>query len=88
MPKIRSLLSLIKETDSDICCITETWLAPDEETKAYFVDLRDKEGLGVIRKSRPGTRRSGGVAIIYKASRIQMEPVSYTHLTLPTTPYV
>ena len=48
-------------------------------------EVRDKAGKGIARS----VRREGKVpAIIYGNNEDSIATVSYTHLTLPTTPYV
>ena len=39
-------------------------------------------------RSPPGVVRLGKLEIDFDAHRVYVAPVSYTHLTLPTTPYV
>ena len=66
--------------------------------KSITVDLRIAEGANIFRKLvdtadvlvanfKPGTLEAWGLS--YEAlSKSNPGPVSYTHLTLPTTPYV
>ena len=42
----------------------------------------------VVHKEKPAVVRISDLAHLYTSSLGKLEPVSYTHLTLPTTPYV
>ena len=63
--KAISLSSMITERDIDVLALTETWLgsAVDQQVLGELVPL----GYNVISIPRPGAKRGGGTAVIYKA---------------------
>ena len=61
--KTVGVLQLLSDFQTDICCITESWLRKDD--KAKFAEMKD---LGYSIHSKPRAGRGGGVAILYKNS--------------------
>ena len=59
--KTTGVLQLLSDFDTDICCVTETWLKRDDHAK--FAEMKD---LGYSIHSQPRAGRGGGVAILYK----------------------
>ena len=73
------------------------WRAVDPATLVFIIKdnrvllIRKKRGLGAGKVNGPGGRLESGET--FKACAIrevqeELHAVSYTHLTLPTTPYV
>ena len=83
--KLSLFQSYIYSSDFDVICLTETWLS-----ESVFDQEILPTNYNIYRKDRPS--RGGGVLIAIKstisASVVCSDPVSYTHLTLPTTPNV
>ena len=61
-------------------CIATRQKHPDTELLRVVADKGDPTGCRVV--PDPGRRLPG------RGAWIRPDPVSYTHLTLPTTPYV
>ena len=59
--KTTGVLQLLSDFDTDICCVTETWLKRDDHAK--FAEMKD---LGYSIHSQPRAGRGGGVAILYR----------------------
>ena len=53
---------LFKEEDVDVCCITETWLRPDDQAVIADIRLRGYDIISSPRKCRKG----GGLAFLCK----------------------
>ena len=91
-PKIDSLIDCFTEREVDIAVLTETWLRDGEELQANLLDLEQGAGISTLTLNRPPHPTTGvchgGVAIMLKKTIGSFKTVSYTHLTLPTTPYV
>ena len=65
---IDSLLDCIKETDTDIAILTETWLR-DEEVEGLELDFSRGAGLGLLTRNRDANSNGvcyGGVAVIWR----------------------
>ena len=59
----------------------------------YLVNLKPLMGVDFRRETKAGSAREALNNVLYyyfgkDRSRLSLYPVSYTHLTLPTTPYV
>ena len=76
LPKLCSLHETLNELAADVCIITETWLEEKDSDNQELIDFQERTGYKLIRRDRFAGR--GG----------RVGTVSYTHLTLPTTPYV
>ena len=59
--KTVGVLQLLEDFDTDICCITETWLRKADTAK--FAEMKE---LGYSIHSQPRAGRGGGVAILFK----------------------
>ena len=99
--KIDALGDFFAELRLAFAVITETWFTKGDKLGELEQTARGEHGLSFINRVRPrtaGNNPGGGVSIVYDSSKIKLkeytfrknghEPVSYTHLTLPTTPYV
>ena len=72
-PKIDSLIDNMRELDSPLAVVTETWLADGSLLEQRLADLQEGEGLSVVHKNRKGNRRGvthGGVCIVGRVSRV------------------
>ena len=68
--KIDSVLDALKESNSDICCLQETWLSKDAPFKERAVRNKAKQfEYGFISCPRKG-KRGGGLGFLYKKSLI------------------
>ena len=69
-------------------------IACNTASAACLVDARERYQVPVVEVVRPAVRRavattrSGRIGVIGTRATIASRAVSYTHLTLPTTPYV
>ena len=84
-PKVTSMVENFCELDLGFMLVTESWLKQGTNLPKELTDLEHAENLKLLhksRKTRRGKNAGGGVCVVYDKS------VSYTHLTLPTTPYV
>lgn len=69
--KTVGLIEYLADLDTDICCVTETWLRKSDTSK--IAEIKDL-GYSIHHKSRPG--RGGGVALIFKKSLNVIRQVS------------
>ena len=60
----------------------------EEEEKAFYETPEGKVALKEQEEERAFLETPEGKAILEKQEEERAYPVSYTHLTLPTTPYV
>ena len=76
-PKVVSLLDCVKELDSDVAIVTETWLR-DEAAEELAQELSLGSGLNVLTKNRAPLENGvayGGVAIICREDLGRIEEV-------------
>ena len=71
--KLDSLYDLFDASDIAAVLLTETWLNNDGNNERIIEDITLNKGLGVINYNRPGRRRGGGVAIVYKKEKLSLE---------------
>ena len=69
--KIPSLIDLFNEYDLSIVLITETWIKHNIDR--IKEDLNLNYGLEIIYYNGPGTKRGGGVAIVYNPLKMKLE---------------
>ena len=82
------------------CCTIAAWVMRGSDITVMISDSKDGEyvsrlansfGIPTIRgSSSSGTEKAirSALRVLAKKKSIGITPVSYTHLTLPTTPYV
>ena len=75
VPKLASLRKTMRELDTAVALITETWMFYPTSLDNILTDLHEKEGLAFLRKDRSTQRHGGGVAICYDVSKIEMVPI-------------
>ena len=64
--KVCGVMELLKDFQSDICCVTETWLKLKDD--AIFAEIHD-HGFDILSAPRKG--RGGGVAFIFNPLRVK-----------------
>ena len=69
--KFDSLVDKFRELDLHLAMVNETWLKNDRETEEAIKDIKDNEGLEIIKKNR--STRGGGVAIIYDGKQMKLK---------------
>ena len=71
-PKLVSLKETLNELGADVCLITETWFKRTDSTIDQILeDFKYSSGYEFLRKDRQSDRRGGGVAVCFKACRVQ-----------------
>ena len=78
-PKIDSFIEYLKELETSIAFLTETWLTDSPELEQDLEELEIATGYRIIHKNRPSNNRgysTGGVALAYRKSDLSLKPIS------------
>ena len=68
--KTEDIGQYMTDCDSDVCCITETWLRPEDDMTPRQLT---PTGYSLLQVPRPH-KSGGGVAIMYKSALKMNEP--------------
>ena len=74
-PKMNSLIDYMRELDTAVAIVTESWLKPGRQLDEDIDDLTKAENLGLIhcsRRTNRGRNAGGGVALVYNKEKIDI----------------
>ena len=76
-PKAQGIQESFCALNWDICFLCETWEDPNKEVfqNKILENLSEISGLEYLGRARKSGRKGGGVAFIYKKSRVKIEPL-------------